>query len=74
MRYRQGLAPVDNRTVLRIAREAIADPQTIRKVIHGQPVRGKVAIRIQDALRDHGIPPNAGALMKRDRERRLGRP
>ncbi|HXE93631.1 MAG TPA: hypothetical protein VN544_07410 [Gaiellaceae bacterium] len=38
-----------------IAKAAIADPRTVRRVINGESVRGMVAERIEDELRRRGM-------------------
>jgi hypothetical protein len=57
MRHPQGTAPLPNRKVARIAKEAVAHAQTVRKVIAGHAVRGSVGQRIRDALERNGIRP-----------------
>jgi hypothetical protein len=41
--------------VNQVAGDAVADPRTVRKVIEGKPVRGDVAVRIDEALRKRGL-------------------
>ena len=46
---------VPTHVINRIAGEVPADPDTVRKVIAGKPVRGGVYFRICDALKRAGI-------------------
>ena len=63
MRRAQGTTLVPNGTVLRVAETLRASPKTVRKVIYGKPVRGRVAAAIRRELeRRRALPAKNGAL------------
>jgi hypothetical protein len=48
-------AKVPNHVILRIAGQVPASPETVRKVVAGQPVRGSVYYRVKSALEAAGV-------------------